>query len=244
MVEAAKASFLLIWFILLGTLTGGFLTLLVSKYLRLNHAYINVFCGGLLMGILILDLIPETLLSLSPLGIFIGISAGILLVFSIDRIVHQYKHNSNIGVFSFVLLISALYLHSVPTGIALGLNMDEGYLKNSFFAAAIILHHIPEGVIIMAAVIHHKMKPGYFAVICLFLSFIVGVNFYWGLNIKFDSLKLYTLITGAAIGTLCYVTFYEILWKSILSLSITKVLITVVIAITTLKVFMIIAASW
>lgn len=244
MVEALKISSLLICLIFLGTLVGGYLTLLVSKKLRINHVFINVFCGGLLMGIIILDIIPETLYQLDPLGIFIGISAGIILVFLIDRAVHRYKHNSKVGVFSFILLIFALYLHSVPTGIALGLNIGDGYLTNSLFVTAIILHHIPEGVIIMAGLIHHQIKPGFFGTICFVLSLIVGLNFFIGLSISIDSLKLYTIITGAAIGTLCYVTFYEILWKSFHSFSKVKVLITVVIAIGSLKVFMLIVASW
>lgn len=244
MVEAAKVSSLLLCLIFLGTLVGGYLTLLINKKLRFNHVYINVFCGGLLLGIIILDLIPETLHQLDPLGIFIGISAGIILVFLIDRVVHRYKHNSKVGVFSFILLIFALYLHSVPTGIALGLNMGDGYLPNSLFATAIILHHIPEGVIIMAAMIHHQIKPVFLGSICFVLSLIVGLNFFIGLSISIDSLKLYTIITGAAIGTLCYVTFYEILWKSFQSQPKIKVLLTVVIAIGSLKAFIIIVSFW
>lgn len=242
--EAAKVSSLLGCLIFMGILFGGYLTLLVSKKLKIKHNYINLFCGGLLMGVITFDLIPESLDHLDSLGVFIGISAGALLILTIDRFFHRFNHSYTIGVIPFVLMIFALYLHSIPTGLALGMNIVKEELSNSFFAAAVVLHHVPEGVIIMAAIIHNKIKFPIFWVSCALLSLTVGFNILIGQNLPSVSLKLYTLVTGAAIGTLSYVAFYEILWKSLKSVSLMRVFFTLTISLASLKAFMFILSIW
>jgi zinc transporter, ZIP family len=46
----------------------------------------------------------------------------------------------------------------------------------------------------------------------------IGLNIFMGLNMRWDSIKWNTVMMGMTIGTMGYVTFYELLWKKSKSL--------------------------
>ncbi|WP_147535979.1 ZIP family metal transporter [Bacillus marasmi] len=108
----------------------------------------------------------------------------------------------------------ALFFHSIPVGLALGLNFTDHHFQDPSLLSAILIHHVPEGMIMMVSVIYSKMKLKIFLLISFLLAFTVGVNTYMGIAVDFNSLKLRTIIMGIA-GSLGYVAFYEILWKGL-----------------------------
>lgn len=57
-VEVVVIVFLIIFF---GTLVGGGLTWFFCRMLKLNSHYINIFCSGILIGLIGFELLPETL---------------------------------------------------------------------------------------------------------------------------------------------------------------------------------------
>lgn len=77
MAEAFEISFYIMVFIFLGTLAGGAAVTVFCKGLKKNVLYLNVFCGGILAGILGFDLVPELISNYQPVGIMAGISIGI-----------------------------------------------------------------------------------------------------------------------------------------------------------------------
>ncbi|EIJ78389.1 Zinc uptake transporter [Bacillus methanolicus PB1] len=237
MIDELKFSIYVMGFIFLGTTLGGWITKYISSNLKVNNLYINVFCGGLLIGLIGFDLLPETLQYLNPIGVYAGISLGVIFMEIIDRLVHKTKHRYKEEIESFILLFIALFIHSIPTGVALGMNLQKPILNHSFLIAAIVLHHIPEGVIMMASILHSKMKLKIFWFFCFILSFAVGLNTFWGIELKIQSVKFYTLLSGAAIGTLSYVSFYEILWKHSLALPLIKVVMTTLLGVILMKMF-------
>jgi zinc transporter, ZIP family len=157
----------------------------------------------------------------------------------IDRLVHNTKHRFKGEIGSFLLLFIALFIHSIPTGVVLGVNLKEQGLNQSLLFAAILLHHIPEGVMMMAVILSSKINIKIFLFFCLILSLAVGINTFWGLELKNQSIKFHTLLTGIAIGTLSYVTFYEILWKHSLALPRIRVVITIMLGVILIKMFMV-----
>lgn len=213
MAEAFEASFYIMVFIFFGTLSGGFAVTLMSKMFHKNSFYLNVFCGGILAGLLGFDLIPELMSSYRPVGIMAGISLGIFFMLIMDRFLHNSKHTQIDHSETFMLLFLALLFHSIPAGIALGINFQDDHFQDSALLGAILMHHIPEGMVMMVSVMYFKMKLKTFWMFCFLLSLAVGLNTYIGITLDFESLKLRTMFMGVAIGTLGYVTIYEILWK-------------------------------
>ncbi|MEH7013250.1 hypothetical protein V7087_20975 [Neobacillus niacini] len=93
------------------------------------------------------------------------------------------------------------------------MSLQQGQLINYGLLAAFILHHIPEGMILMSLIPITKMKYRLFTIFCSTLSIVIGMNIFMGMNMRWDSIKWNTVMMGMTIGTLGYVTFYELLWK-------------------------------
>jgi zinc transporter, ZIP family len=115
------------------------------------------------------------------------------------------------------LLFLALLFHSIPSGIALGIDFQGEHFQDSVLLGAILIHHIPEGMVMMVSVIYSKMKVSTFWIFCLVLSLAVGINTFLGIKLDIQSIKLRTIFMGIAVGTLGYVTIFELLWKGLKS---------------------------
>ncbi|AND42920.1 MAG: ZIP family metal transporter [Bacillota bacterium] len=213
--------FLIIFF---GTLIGGGLTWLICHTLKLNSHYINIFCSGILIGLIGFELLPETLKHLDFIGVFAGISLGVFSMIAMEGLIHKTKNRFKRDSGMFLLLFTALFLHSIPTGLAFGMNVQQQVVNPSILLAAVFLHHIPEGVILMGTLIYTEMNLFIFGVFCFILSLAVSLNALGGLEWQSPSEKFTTILNGTAIGTLSYVTIYEVLWKHSFHLSKIKVL--------------------
>lgn len=177
--------------------------------------YLNVFCGGILSGIVGFDLVPELMSHYQPVGIMAGISLGIFFMLLMDRFLHNSSHTKIEHPETMMLLFLALLFHSIPSGIALGIDFQGGHFQESSLLGAIVLHHIPEGMVMMVSVMYSSMKFRYFWIFCFVLSLAVGINTFLGITLDFQSIKLRTMFMGIAVGTLGYVTIYELLWKGL-----------------------------
>lgn len=215
MTEAIEASLYIFIIIFLGTVFGGVAVTVIIKVFHKDTFYLNVFCGGILAGILGFDLIPELMIHYRPVGILAGISLGIFFMLLMDRFLHNSSHAQNEHPETMMLLFLALLFHSIPSGIALGINFQGDHFQNAVLLGAILIHHIPEGMVMMVSVIYSKMKLKTFYILCLVLSLAVGVTTFLGITLDFQSIKLRTMFMGIAVGTLGYVTFYELLWKGL-----------------------------
>lgn len=112
------------------------------------------FAAGVMICVSIIDLIPESIellfsgnknntFSLS----FICIIIGMILSFTIDKIIpeNHETNNSNlfkVGIFSMIAII----LHNIPEGIATFLSSATNIKLGITLTIAIALHNIPEGI--------------------------------------------------------------------------------------------------
>jgi zinc transporter, ZIP family len=215
MAEAINMGMYISFLILLGTLVGGGAVVFIRKVLHRNYLYLNVFCGGMLAGLLGFDLVPEMIDTYQPIGIFSGIGLGIFFMVLIDKYTHKAKHLHVEHFDTLAMLFVALLFHSIPTGIALGMNVENSHFQDPALLSAILIHQIPEGMVLMVSVLYARIKVKTFWLLCLLLSLSIGINTFLGITLEVHSIKLRTLFMGAAIGTLGYVTFHEILWKGI-----------------------------
>lgn len=213
MVDDLIISLFIMMMIFLGTGLGG----LASKYMggvfRKNHSLLHMFCGGLLVALLGLEIFPETISDYNSLGILAGLSSGIFFMIIMDHVLHNVKGVHIEKPKMYIFLFLALFIHSIPTGLALGMSFQEQQLQDPALFSAMLIHHFPEGMVMMVSVIVSNANPKVFWVFSLLLSFAVGTTSYLGITINTGSIKVQTLLLGAALGTLSYVTLYEILWK-------------------------------
>lgn len=199
-------------FVFIGTWTGGGVLWFSQNRLVLRKDMILLLCGGILVGLLVLEIIPEALSNFEKKGLFLGLLAGVIVMFLVDHLVHPVNKTP------FFLLCIAFVLHNVPTGIGLGiyLNQDEGSLFSSPFLAAMFFHHIPEGLALMASAILGNVSFLLFTITTFLLAFLFGVSATFGnAFFEFQSIRASTLLMGTSIGTLCFITLHEFLGKSL-----------------------------
>lgn len=207
-----KISLIIMGLIFIGAALGGGLVRILFPFLKGKYYYLPLFCGGVLAGMLGFELIPETIASYEALGLVAGGSMGILLMILADKYMHNLKHTRIQKPKIIFILFLALFIHSIPTGIALGINFGE---SDTSLLNVVLVHHVPEGMVLMASLLISKVSVNLFWLLCIMLSALVAVNLYVGMTLNFISPKMTTLFMGAAVSTLSYVTFYEILWKNI-----------------------------
>ncbi|USK34531.1 ZIP family metal transporter [Bacillus sp. F19] len=200
--------------ILLGCMIGGIFIHTTKGLFRQNETYISLLSGGLLGGLLIFELVPETLGEYNYIGIFAGSTIGIIIMLFVKRFLHQDRFwSSNLSKSTFFFLFISLIIHSLPTGMALGLNIKS---DNSFsLLFAVLIHQVPEGAALMGAAMSSKLQFKIFVIFSVLIAAIFAATTYAGMNIHIHSIKLDTIFMGMAIGTLTYVAFIEMLYKGV-----------------------------
>jgi zinc transporter, ZIP family len=199
-------------FVFIGTWTGGGVLWFSRNRLVLRKDMINLLCGGILLGLLVLEIIPEALTSFEEKGLLLGLLAGVTVMYLLDHLFHPINKTP------FFLLCLAFVLHNVPTGIGLGiyLNQDETTIFSSPFLVAMFFHHIPEGLALMASAIYANVSFLLFTLVAFLLAMSFGVSATFGNTFfEFQNVRASTLLMGTSIGTLCFITLHEFLGKSL-----------------------------
>src|SRR3954452_1099010 len=92
MVEEIKLSSFVALLIFGGLFLGGSSIQFMFLLFKRNTMYLQILCGGLLLGLFALELLPEIFSQYQIIGIFTGSAIGILIMFLLEVFLH---HNSN-----------------------------------------------------------------------------------------------------------------------------------------------------
>ncbi|HHW36218.1 MAG TPA: ZIP family metal transporter [Bacillales bacterium] len=210
-------TFVISFLAFLGMYIGGITTTFFKQYLPGKIHRLYIFCGGLLVGLILFEVIPESIKQYDQLGLIIGGILGIVGMMAIENVFHNSNnHNGKRTnyVHGIIFLIIAVAIHNVPTGFAIGTNIVGQSITSSPLLWALFLHHIPEGITVMVSSMLAGSNSLSFTFIAALLALILGVSILGGMSISNLSLQSNTILMGSAIGTLGYVTVHEILWKS------------------------------
>ncbi|WP_235000444.1 ZIP family metal transporter [Virgibacillus dakarensis] len=134
----------------IGIGVGGGLAWIMKRFQR-GYNFIYSVCAGLIIGLLFLEMIPESIALGGWVVLAFGFAVGLLLFMYIHRTMDQItiitdSHQKDIFIRSGVLLALSIAVHNFPVGIALGptIGTDIG----SIMLTTLVLHNIPEGIII------------------------------------------------------------------------------------------------
>lgn len=121
------------------------------KRIQRGFSFIYAFCTGIIIGLLFLEMIPESIELGGSFVLVIGITLGLLFYIYIHRLMKKIiiitdSYQKDIFVRSGVLLTISIALHNFPVGVSLGLTFGTDIGK--YLLTTIILHNIPEGIII------------------------------------------------------------------------------------------------
>lgn len=192
---------------------GGVIGRVVCSLFKGSVHYVYGCCGGMLLGLLCLEIIPHSIHYYHATGLLIGMINGYVLMIFIESSLHKRIHSVHETFLPFFLFI-AIVLHNIPSGLNLGMNLGYDSFPTKSYLTAFILHQVPEGVALIVSLSAAKVNHWVFVLITMLLAGTLGLSILAGNDIKMESVKFNALLTGAAIGTFCYVTINEILLKA------------------------------
>ncbi|MCU0522847.1 MAG: ZIP family metal transporter [Anaerolineae bacterium] len=140
----------------LATGLGGLLVALFPKLdLRLYDSLIG-FAAGVMTAVATMGLVHESLTQGSTAVALLGVAAGAAVLHAFDRLLpheHEALGFTCVNPIAYrrgVMLFSALTLHNLPEGLAVGTAYSAQPRLGLLLALALALHNIPEGVAIAA----------------------------------------------------------------------------------------------
>ncbi len=134
-----------------GNFIGGAASFFIKdRNMRMKGAILG-FLGGLTLGIVFFDLLPEALvfgsIETAMAGTIIGLFLAVLIDGKLES--HETGHQGQNGNHFFkamVLMAIGVGIHNLPSGLALGSLLANSPKNGFYLAIALILHGIPEGL--------------------------------------------------------------------------------------------------
>lgn len=182
----------------------------------------SAMAGGMMVAVTVFDLLVVGVDRGSPLEVGLGFLLGCTFLWASERYLHDHPDGIKVhglrkeGGRRALLVLLAMFVHSFPEGIAVGVGYASGDQKLGLFVAlAIAVHNIPEGTAISLPL----AAEGVSFRRCVFFSILsslpqpVGVVPAYLMVAAFQPL-LPTLL-GFAGGAMIYLVLTELLPKSL-----------------------------
>lgn len=212
---------------------GGVIALFL-KEIQQKVSTINALCTGFILGLVFLEITPESI-DLGGWSIFI--IGSLLGIFSFVKI-HKLSHivtptTKNLQrdrlIKTGLLLAISITIHNFPLGVAFGssqnLDISESILQT------LILHNIPEGIAMFIPLFLAGLRFSVFVLITCIVSLPVGFGAIVGSLIGMKYPILWALIINFSLGIIVIVTFKEIFIEAVKQSSFGHALFFVVIGI-------------
>lgn len=155
----------------MATFVGMYLVLARAAWSRRNSAALVSYAAGVLLGVGILHIVPETM-ALSPNTAPAWILASFVLFYFLEHHLmvhagHEQLHHSHLDVadghspdcthphpLGFVAFIG-LGLHSLIDGLIIGSGFEAGEGMGLVAALGVIAHEVPEGIAMLSILLHY-----------------------------------------------------------------------------------------
>jgi len=220
----------------LGGLAAG---ILLKKPSEKMICWLLSFAAGVMISIVCFGLIPN---AFELAGIFISVSGlvlGILIVMGLNYLVDkitakgkeslsihstheelyhesQFINNRSRILRSGILILTAISLHNIPEGIAIGAGGIHDFQLGALLAIMIAVHNIPEGMAIAAPLLAGGINKGKVILITALSGATTLLGGLTGILIGNISDFAVALSLSAAGGAMLYVVFGEIIPQSVI----------------------------
>lgn len=202
--------------VFLGLIVGGALGGVINNIIKQVNKLL-VFSGSIVLGLIIFEIIPESTISYDWLGLLISILLGLVFMHQIHLLTETFHQYSGTKAFSLgaTFLVIAIAIHNLPAGIAISSNWINESITNEFIISFII-HQIPEGLALFLALVSTSSTL-YSLMPFISFSFIIVLSFFFALLLGehplFQDPRLSGIFMGISIGSLSYVSIFELIIK-------------------------------
>lgn len=195
----------------------------IMKHFQQKFSFIYALCTGMIVGLLLFEMTPESI----ELGgwIILGVGAGVGIV--LFQYIHQMmekvtiitdSHQKDIFVRSGVLLTISIAIHNIPVGIALG--STAGSDTEKIMLTTLLLHNIPEGIIIFTPLLLAGFGILSWLLFTTIVSIPIAAGSLLGDFFKIESPYILAFILNIAISIIFMVAVKELFKEAVKHLSI------------------------
>lgn len=196
---------------------GGVIALFLKR-IQQKASTINALCTGLILGLVCMEIAPESIELAGVLVFVIGAIIGILSFVKIHELSHKMiptTVNPQKGrlIQTGLLLAISITIHNFPLGIAFGSSQHSQIGKP--LLQALILHNIPEGIAMFIPLFLAGLRFKIFLFIISFVSLPVALGAIIGAIIGMKYPILWAFIISFALGIIVVVTVKEIFMEAV-----------------------------
>jgi ZIP family zinc transporter len=200
----------------LATAIGCLIVLLTRIPGRRTLAVMLGGAAGVMLAVVILDLIPASLDTGTPLETIIGTAVGIGILWVIDRAFasrtvaspfHQIIAMRRLGY----MMTIGIALHDLPEGIVIAGAYAVGGKLGPLLAFSIALHNIPEGIATAAPLQMGGLRRSHILLINIIVSLFTPLGTLFGLFLIQVSPQHLSFLLALAAGAMIYLIKDELL---------------------------------
>lgn len=194
-------------FLFISVSVGGIFAWIVSKLFQQTTQGLSLLCGGFLVGLLALDIIPSALQIYQTSGILLGALIGYLLF----QLLHQLAYLTTAHAPSLYLLTITLLLHTIPLSMTIGNTLDNSSFGVSITAST-ILHHLPEGFALTTALLSQGKQLWGLLLVFITLSVCFTLFIWLGHSINLTN-QAQSILLGISICLLAVTSLFEFIFQ-------------------------------
>ena len=204
----------------LATILGALMVLVAG---RPTERLLAVFLGlasGIMLGVVVLDLIPASLSSGTPLALALGLLAGWWLLKIVGWLLGRGgspagPRDSHYLLRMGYLVAMGIALHDLPEGMAIAVGYATTARLGWVIALAIGLHNIPEGMATAAPLLMGGLSPLGIVAITSLVSLFTPLGSLLGILLVQNSGIVISFLLALAGGAMLFVVIHEIWPESV-----------------------------
>jgi ZIP family zinc transporter len=186
---------------------GACIAWIVAKLFNHSNGSLELLCGGFLVGLLILEVIPSVFRMYTPFGNLLGVLLGYLFFL----LLHRSFHRSNSS--SIYILSVALLIHTIPISMTTGNLLGDPALGVTI-ATSTILHHLPEGFALTSVALSKGDRLGGL-VLCFIGLSVCFTLFVWIGHHSHLNARAQSVLVGVSIGLIACTSIKEFILQYI-----------------------------
>jgi ZIP family zinc transporter len=195
---------------------GGASAYLIRYARRQLISLLITVTAGLIITLICFEIIPESIRAGGILLTGVGFAIGYLLAKQIERfsrriVVITNSAQKDIFIRSGILLAFAVALHNLPSGISFGASLLSTPELAKSLAVAMIVHAIPEGIVLGLPFVLASLPPWTMLLTSVVVGFPTAIGTILGYKFGMMIPGTLSFMLGIAVGTMLYITWFEIL---------------------------------
>ena len=190
---------------------GGIAWILKGSRKRIGFIY--SLCGGMMIGLLGLEIVPEAVM-LGGWRIAVpGFVGGMMFIKMVHPVFHRADIEKEAYMYTGMLILLGVSLHNFPMGIVL--EMTAHSLEGMPIHLAMILHNVPEGIILFTPLLIGGIRGNQILMISALVGLPVVIGALFGSILDPGDYLLPALFLSFTAGNMLMITVDEMFSKAI-----------------------------